>query len=149
MKQEELNKLMTEGGSDKKIQDTREELAVLMNDMDDLNAKFSEINQYAQEAIVNPFVQGEEIFKDLGTEMQGYVAGLFNSDDITKGIEKLAASGRLSTKELQVATEEYINRYKEGVLEVANAFDNIRKAAEGGNKESISKLQEQLILMKR
>ena len=140
-KQEELNKLMTEGGSDKKIQDTREELAVLMKDMDDLNAKFSEINQYAQEAIVNPFVQGEEIFKDLGTEMQGYVAGLFNSNDITKGIEKLAASGRLSTKELQVATEEYINRYKEGVLEVANAFDNIRKAAEGGNKESIKTIE--------
>ena len=140
-KQEELNKLMTEGGSDKKIQETREELAVLMKDMDDLNAKFSEISQYAQEAIVNPFVQGEEIFKDLGTEMQGYVAGLFNSDDITKGIEKLAASGRLSTKELQVATEEYINRYKEGVLEVANAFDNIRKAAEGGNKESIKTIE--------
>lgn len=136
-KRAELDDLMTKGGSAEKVQEAQDELTVLLADMDAIKEKYAEIGSYAQEALINPFVQGQDVFKDLGKEMQGYVAGLFNADEVTANIKEIAATGNLSTEELKAKTDEYIQRYKEGVLEVANAFDAISKAAQGGNEEAI------------
>ena len=73
-----LREMKLNKAADKKIQDTREELAVLMKDMDDLNAKFSEINQYAQEAVqkINAMFN-TNISVDFSKEWKG----VLNNDD--------------------------------------------------------------------
>ena len=136
--QKKLNDMLTgkKDGDADDIQKARDKVLEYQTQLEEINKKFQEMGKYAQEAVVDPFVQGQEVFKKIGPEMQGYVAKLFNPDQILKGIDQIKDSGTYTTAELSDKITAFIDDYKAGVKEVANAFVILGDEAANGDQKA-------------
>ena len=141
--EEKLNQQFSDGSSQKAIQKTRDELDKLYVDMSDLQVKFDALGTNLQEGVINPFITGEEVFKEVGEELQGFIGGVFNAEEIQKGLDGLSKGGEKTTEELTRDSERYIKTYKEGLLEVGKVLAKLNQSSINGDaisKEIVGKL---------
>ena len=127
-------------GNAKKIQKAREELAETSNQLTKLSEEFDSIGEKAQETLVNPFIQGNKVFKEMGQGLQGFVGNIFNSNEIQKGLDDIAKDGTLTIKQLQEKSEEYLNSFKNGVLKLGGALSALNNSGDQFSQDLVQNL---------
>ena len=127
-------------GNAKKIQKAREELAETSNQLAKLSEEFDSIGEKAQETLVNPFIQGNKVFKEMGQGLQGFVGNIFNSNEVQKGLDDIAKDGTLTIKQLQEKSEEYLNSFKNGVLKLGGALSTLNNSGDQFSQDLVQNL---------
>ena len=127
-------------GNAKKIQKAREELAETSNQLAKLSEEFDSIGEKAQETIVNPFIQGNKVFKEMGQGLQGFVGNIFNSNEIQKGLDDIAKDGTLTITQLREKSEEYLNSFKNGVLKLGGALSTLNNSGDQFSQDLVQNL---------
>lgn len=127
-------------GNAKKIQKAREELAETSNQLTKLSEEFDSIGEKAQETLVNPFIQGNKVFKEMGQGLQGFIGNIFNSNEIQKGLDDIAKDGTLTIKQLQEKSEEYLNSFKNGVLKLGGALSALNNSGDQFSQDLVQNL---------
>lgn len=132
--QDEIDKMYIEGASQKSITKKQEKLSELYLEMSELEERFSGLDKKAQDTLVTPFIEANDVFKELGKEVQGFTTGLFNAKDIEEGLDRLLGEGTHTTEELKSMSDNYIESFKTGVLTVAESFSEIQNSAKYGDQ---------------